>query len=143
MLLGRHRLPELVLSTNGVERTLLSAEGGYGWPNWAPLYRSIAASHFMVDYSLSNDDLAAEIITLRPDGSGVRELRRPNKQRGFFDEHPAWAPAGGQIVYDEYYADMLGDQLHSPRGIWIMNGDGSNRHRVSTDGSDPDWQPLH
>jgi Tol biopolymer transport system component len=134
--------PRLVVETAGVERAIAEDDGAYGWPNWAPKSRSIVTAHFLVDYSVSDDALGVAITTMRPDGSGVRELTRPGAQLGYFDEHPAWAPAGGQIVYDEYSILDPDTGVQAARGIWIMNGDGSNRHRIAKTGTDPDWQPL-
>jgi hypothetical protein len=100
--------------------------GAFAWPNWAPKSRSIVTAHFLVDYSGSDDTLGVAITTMRPDGSGLGEPTRPGAQLGYFDEHPAWAPAGGQIVYDEFSELDPGSGLETPRGIWTMNGDGSN-----------------
>ncbi|MBA7603650.1 Tol-Pal system protein TolB [subsurface metagenome] len=54
-------------------------------------------------------------------------------RRTFF---PDWSPDGKKIAYDQ--STTTGTH---PRGIWMMNADGSNDHLVIQYWRDPDWSP--
>ena len=79
-------------------------------------------------------DTPAHILTMNPDGTGVRYLGR--------GDDPGWSPDGTHIVYDSGWADTISTVSVKP----VAGGKpkvlaSSQRH----DGSDhvwqPDWQP--
>ena len=78
------------------------------------------------------DDFRNDMFTVRPDGRRVKRLTHGREDP--FD--PRWAPYGRRIVYE-------GDSPSGDRpGIWVMNADGSGKHRViGRAGSDADWAP--
>ena len=81
--------------------------------------------------------IGSHIITIRPDGTRAHALNRSGGTTNYYDENPAWAPAGTWLAFDELHGNTFA-QL----GIWKMKGDGSGRVRLSTTGTDPDWQPV-
>jgi hypothetical protein len=56
-----------------------------------------------------------DLFSVRPDGSGVRQLTRTPRREGI----PVWGPRHGRIAF------TVGD-----RELWIMHADGSHRHRI-------------
>jgi TolB protein len=74
------------------------------------------------------------ICSIRPDGTGLRVL----SGGPFFDVGPAYSPDGTRIAFG---SDRGGVTFHD---IWVMNRDGSHRHRLfGTEFAEgfPDWQP--
>ena len=51
---------------------------------------------------------------------------------------PTWSANGKKIAYDR--RDFSDENHPGPGEIWVMNADGSHRHRVAR-GSDPAWSP--
>jgi len=81
--------------------------------------------------------LNAAIYRVRPDGSGLRRLTRPNYPNNDFLPSPS--PAGDRIAFvsDRRYPDVCcGD-------LYLMRSDGSGLHRVPTGDlagvGNPDW----
>jgi Tol biopolymer transport system component len=70
--------------------------------------------------------LGGEIYTIRPNGTGLRQLTE--LEGNAF--HPDWSPDGTRIVF------WLEDQA-----IYIMNADGSDLHRVTEPGGQPSFTP--
>jgi Tol biopolymer transport system component len=66
------------------------------------------------------------MFTMRPDGSDVRQLTFLTAAQGaaFW---ATWSPDGTKLVFQERSADL------SVRQIWVMDRDGSNRHRLFSD----------
>jgi Tol biopolymer transport system component len=73
-----------------------------------------------------------EIYTMNADGSNQQNITNNSA----YDNHPYWSPDGTQIVYNS------GSQGY-PDGIYVMNADGSGRHRLPGEewGSYPRWSP--
>jgi TolB protein len=73
---------------------------------------------------------------VKVDGSGMRHLTgsRYGPDR---DSEPAWSPDGKRIAY-------VSAGGNSPLSIWVMNSEGTRRHRVTVaNGGDtsPSWSP--
>ena len=66
-------------------------------------------------------EMGGDIVAALPDGSGRRTLIA---DAGFQFGHQ-WSPRGDRIAY--WSAPSQGD----PASLWVANGDGSDRHRVS------------
>ena len=62
----------------------------------------------------------ADIFTMNPDGSDVRQLTNLGPDRFAFWE--SWSPDGKQIVFNE------SSSAHFQYELWLMNADGSNQH---------------
>ena len=74
---------------------------------------SCLAADALIAFNSNAFDLEA-IFTVRPDGSGLRQLT----PEGEFDGNPVWSPDGRQILFGHE------DDIH------VMNGDGSGRRRL-------------
>jgi TolB protein len=74
------------------------------------------------------------MFTMRPDGSDVRQLTFLTAAQGaaFW---ASWSPDGTRLVFQERNADG------SVRQIWVMDRDGSNRHRLFSDPGYFDLEP--
>jgi TolB protein len=71
---------------------------------------------------------------MKPDGTDVRQLTALTD--GSFIDAPAWSPDGKQIIF------VLAPSPDFIGQLWVMNTDGSNRHRLFTDGPGfGDYQP--
>jgi TolB protein len=96
-----------------------------GNPDWSPDGQRIA---FNSSYEGQG---AIEIYTVRPDGSGLRRLRREPKNSYSFD--PVWSPDGGRL------ACVHGAGRQVPH-IWTMKKNGTALRQV-THGRRPDRGP--
>jgi TolB protein len=66
------------------------------------------------------------------------KLTRLTKTSKVNETSPAWSASGKKIAYERR---DFSDQNHpGPYEIWVMNADGSHRHRV-TKGTEPAWSP--
>lgn len=97
--------------------------------------RAPKAQRIVVSAVPSADD--AVILRVNTDGTGAVVLTETGAKNGSYtwSYFPAWSPDGGSIVwaYDPYDA---------PAGIYVMKADGSRKHLIVSDGTQPDWQPL-
>jgi Tol biopolymer transport system component len=78
---------------------------------------------------LSDPRKPPELYSILPSGKGRRLLARGGEQ-------PAWSPDRRRIAF-------AGGGITGKSGIWVMNADGSAKHRLTTlagDG-DPTWSP--
>ena len=78
-----------------------------------------------------------QIDVIRRDATGLQQLG-PRDLDGW---DPAWSPAGDRIAFQ-------GGRSEADRGLYVMNADGSNVHRISTVPSRgrgyliPDWSAV-
>ncbi len=73
------------------------------------------------------------LVSLRPDGSGLRRLTAP----GVSVENSATSPNGRWIVFNKFTAADAAE-------LWLMRANGSDRHRITGVGGrnlDPSWSP--
>jgi Tol biopolymer transport system component len=74
------------------------------------------------------------IWTVNADGGGRRALVPPSLHFDYLG--PTWSPDGEQIAYVRQ--DENGDNVE----LWVMNDDGSGKHRLAEGSvSDPAWSP--
>ena len=74
-----------------------------------------------------------DVYTIRPDGS--RKLRL-TANGDIYDNGPAWAPGGQQLVFGRYVNN--GNQL------WLMNRNGTDKQKITHNGRNnvaPAWSP--
>jgi Tol biopolymer transport system component len=102
----------------------------------------VAASPASAAYPGANGRIAFErhrdIYTVRPDGSGVKRLTfTATATAEGVDATPVWSPNGQKIAYSSRQAGSS--------DIWVMNADGSGKHRVTFSAdwweTDPTWSP--
>ena len=94
-------------------------------PAWSPRGRSFAFGGYV-----SHQGHGVGIHTARTDGSHRRQPTTPPEPGG--DSQPSWSLTG-KIAFTR-------DAYPAPRGIYVMNPDGSALQRL-TNGRDPDWSP--
>jgi Tol biopolymer transport system component len=70
--------------------------------------------------------LGAEIFTIRPDGTDLKQLTELDGNA----THPDWSPDGTRIAF------YLEDQA-----MYVMNADGSDLHQVAAPGGQPSFTP--
>jgi Tol biopolymer transport system component len=108
--------------------------------DWGPKSHTIAFGIYETNPFDPNESLLdSRIATATSDGSMINVITARGDY--YFDENPAWAPAGTYMLFDEYHLDQS-TGARVPQGIWKMKGDGSGRTRISATGSDPNWQPI-
>jgi len=89
---------------------------------WSPGGRRLAFDSDRADPNLNDSKVINDILTMRPDGTGVRNLTHA---RGFSSD-PGYAPNGKHIAFD---ADR-GDPDH-PVAIYAMRKDGTHVRRIT------------
>ena len=92
-------------------------------PDWSP-----DGSKIVFARSFPTPTWRSEIWTINPDGSDLHKVSNVDGQG------PDWSPDGSKVVYFNY-ADGGGD-------IWVMNADGSNPVKLTTNPSE-DWWPKY
>ena len=119
-----------VMNANGSGVNRLTADGSE--PAWSPDGSKIAFVRYREKPIPTGSAILGQIYVMNADGSGVRQLiSTPFEMRG-----PSWSPDGRKIAFSgPLYA---GDSV----GIYVMNADGTNRQRLTTNGDfSPAWSP--
>ena len=75
-----------------------------------------------------------DIYLVSPGGT----LKRLTKTRLINETSPAWSADGRKIAYER--RDFSDANHPGPFEIWVMNADGSHRHRLAR-GTEPAWSP--
>jgi TolB protein len=70
-----------------------------------------------------------QIYAVNPDGSGLRQLTHTDQDH--IADFPSWSPGGHRILFSKYRADR--DFGENDGRIWVMNADGTGKHRVADD----------
>jgi hypothetical protein len=106
----------------------------------------IGYGNFM-DYCSANDMLvfadAVGIWVIKADGTGLKLIKKDGA-------HPSWSPDGKKIVYNQmgsgyfdkkYGTYVIGYEGYKNKGIYVMDLDGNNAYKISSDGQCPIWSP--
>jgi Tol biopolymer transport system component len=102
----------VVMSADGSgQHVIARSRGYYESPAWSPDGQAIAYQS-----NPGRDKNVTAIFTIRPNGTGERQLTPRSASAGF----PAWSPGGSQIAYS------AGDRL------WVMSADGTHARPVTT-----------
>ena len=116
-----------LISTDGkIVRRLTPPQLDAGNPDWAPNGNRIVFNSFYEGQSES------ELYTIRPDGTGLRRIRKEKKNNYDFD--PVWSPDGARIAF------VHTSKNTPPPHIWSIGSDGKAL-RQETHGSQVDLSP--
>ncbi len=110
--------------SSGIKR--LTYYGGFDLePNWNPSNKIIFAAGSGQGYE--------DVYKMNSDGTGRTRLTTAFD----FDEYADWSPDGTKIVYSS-----VGGNPGGAKQIWIMNADGTNKHKINNEyGIQPAWSP--
>lgn len=89
-------------------------------PDWSPVGNKIA---------FTRNKLGWGVYVMNSDGTDIKPL---DTEGGSC--RPRWFPDGKKIAYVSQKADGKGD-------VWVMNADGSDKHRLTTDSHNYDYYP--
>lgn len=99
----------------------------------APAYASFPGRNGQIAFT-SLRGSSFDIYLVSPSGA----VKRLTKTANVNETSPAWSANGKKIAYTRR---DFSDQNHpGPYEIWVMNADGSHRHRL-TRGTEPAWSP--
>jgi Tol biopolymer transport system component len=100
-----------------------AATNSSGWAVWSPDGARLAFLSDRTDPDLSDDDFHADIFTMRPDGSDVRQVT----DGVGYSSTPAWSPDGRLLA-------LAADRGAYPaqEGIFVVRPDGTGLRRVTT-----------
>ncbi len=116
----------VVISASGPGRRRVVLDRG-GCPDWSSRDR-IAFTRFYRRTPNSPNNF--DIFSVSPDGRGIRRLTRDGNS-----VDTSWSPHGSKIAYTRY---------GKRGGIWVMNTDGSGKHRIAARRGtpySPVWSP--
>jgi Tol biopolymer transport system component len=122
-----------VVGINGRgQRCLTPFADDDGWPAWSPDGSRLL---FASDINDARGNITANLFTMRPDGSDVRQVTHLSGP-GFYAAAGAWSPDGTTVVYRRQSLD--GSDLY------LIKPDGTNERQLTTLGpgfhaAGPDW----
>ena len=93
-----------------------------------------------IAFSLSGRNDVTAIYTVRPDGSGLRQLTRPVVRQGFGgDSGPVWSGDGRRVAFERDLPYWGRDRFR----IHVVGDGGRNEHALTTGPFDvmPTWAP--
>jgi Tol biopolymer transport system component len=106
-----------------------------GAPAWSPNGDRLVFHRWLADPSQADpDDRQADLITVRVNGTGERNLTR---SPGILDLQAVWSPNGREIVFARDDSGLEND-------IYTIRPDGSHLRALTatpTDEESPDWSP--
>ncbi|HSE72053.1 MAG TPA: hypothetical protein VLA97_14925 [Nocardioidaceae bacterium] len=120
-----------VMNADGTDQHIVAGAGPHVMDVvWSPTGRLVYESYYDQDRYETMEML--DLYSIRPDGTGRRRLS--DTPEGW-ERDPAVSP-DGRIAYthvapSDYHHVML----------WVMNADGSDKHKVVDDAKNPAWSP--
>jgi Tol biopolymer transport system component len=114
-----------LLVRNGKRTTNVTARlrGKFFGPAWSPNGRRILALRGQ-----------ATLVSMTPKGTGLRVLTNVKGQETSIAS-AVYSPNGKQIAYLQCVGDCGDPQLKGQGSIWVMNANGSGKHRVFNGGN--------
>ena len=111
------------MAPNGSDLRVLASSNAADW------FPSVSADGTKVAF---NSDRGGNYDIWVMDHDGLNPVRLTSSPK--VEWQPAWSPDGTKIAY-------VSNEDGGAAGIWVMDADGSDRHRISPDGQEPDWSP--
>ncbi len=107
-------------------------QGGWRIPNWSP-----GGQYIVHERYISGGDSGPEIVIMDTSGQNPVYLTLNNEGS---DQHPRYSPDNTKIAWQAHRE--LSSGLWA-MNIWIMDNDGSNPKKVTSDHAwRPDWNPV-
>ena len=126
-----------LMNTDGTNMTVLMSDsvGAMTAPAFAPDGKKIVFTYDVSGHEVtSGRQLDAHIFILHIDGSDTIDVSI-NKAAGTNDLFPRWSPDGGKIIFCNGANDDI-----TPKEIWVMAADGTDRKKLIDNGMMPDWR---
>jgi Tol biopolymer transport system component len=124
-----------VAMTDGTQEQQLSHEIDFE-PEWSPDGRRIVTATL----DTNNIGSLGKITVMGADGSNRRTFTTNGTSR-----QPSWSPDGRQIAYEGFEKDSTTGHVLTPRQIYRMNPDGSDRRAITPIAYNswaPAWKPA-
>ena len=126
-----------LMNADGSNMTLLvgNLTGKIDNPSFSIDGKKVLYTYDIADYQNSQGrSLDSHIFSISVDGKDTVDLS-VNKISGTNDVFPRYSSDGSKIIF----SNCSNDGSKSPE-VWIMNADGSNRSKIITNGTMPDWR---
>jgi Tol biopolymer transport system component len=110
---------------NGTRNTNITARlrGNYFSPSWSPNGRKLVAIRGQ-----------RTIVSMNPNGTGLRVLTNIRGARTHIAD-VVYSPDARKVAYLQCAGDCGDPQLKGQGSIWVMNANGSGRHRIFNGGN--------
>jgi len=131
-----------LMNSDGTNMTLLMGNslGATASPAFSPDGKKILFTHDVSGHEVSSGrQLDSHIFMLYIDASDTIDVSI-NKPDGTNDLFPRWSPDGAKIIFCNGSNDDTTPNDTTPKEIFVMDTNGSNRKKLIDNGIMPDWR---